>query len=278
MIKSSDSQSVGVKSIRPETSEHVFGIAHRGNRVRGGMSDVATSTLVETGTLAYREGMITELRPAPAWRKPIADFCAYLESRRLSPKTIYQRSYHLRVLGNAYRNRDPFTLTQDDLEAFSRILGSHLGRNTHRSYMASYRGFYRRAVQRGLIDRNPMEYIENIKPKATHPRPAAWDDINDAIDKAEPRVRLMIQIGATCGLRASEIAAVRTEHLYFDNRNGYMLRVPKGKGDKERHVPVLDIVAGRIQDAEPGPLFPSRKRGVHGASIKGPRVATSPRS
>lgn len=234
------------------------------------------ATLVESATLGYKEGMTTETRPAPKWRMPISEYTRHLAAKRRSPGTIYLRSYHMRVVSNSFRQRDPFELTAADLERFLQNLGDGHSRNTQRSYLTSLRNFYRWARSADRIDRDPTEYLDSIKPHRGVPRPALWDTIKTSIETAEPRVRLMIQLGATAGLRASEIARVNRADLYRGEEGGWVLAVPRGKGEKPRAVPLLPLVAARIIDTlnESGEewLFPSNKRGSFGAPIQGKRV------
>lgn len=232
--------------------------------------------LVDSSPLGYKEGMITETRPAPHWRMPIADYTQHLRAKRRSEGTIKLRSYHLRVISQSFRSRDPYTLTPPDLERFLANLGDGRARNTQRSYLTSARNFYQWARKSGHMMTDPTEYIDSISPVIGTPRPASWDDITNAINKAEPRVRLMIQIATTAGLRAFEIAAINRNDLHRDRRGEYVLTVPRGKGEKPREIPLLPIIGSKIEDAlEASPsnwLFPSTKYGSFGEPIKGKRV------
>lgn len=225
------------------------------NRSTRGLSE---TTLVENPTLGYREGMRHEVRPSAAWRMPISEYVRYLQAIRRSEGTVKLRSYHLRVLSNAFRNRSPYSLVEADMIEFLAILGRHTSANTARSYQMSYRGFYRHALQHGLIQTNPLEYVDAIVGKKGKPRPADVGSVTAAIGNASPRVRLMLQLAITAGLRREEIARVHTRDVRR-SANGWVLVVPSGKGDKTRNVPLSDLLAGRIQDLPEGWAFPSSK-------------------
>jgi len=57
---------------------------------------------------------------------------------------------------------------------------------------------------------------------------------------------IALALGARCGLRSHEILNVAPEHLVSDDRLGYVLRVPEGKGDQYREVPCPAEVARAI--------------------------------
>ena len=69
----------------------------------------------------------------------------------------------------------------------------------------------------------------------------------------------MLRLGAEAGLRLSEIAAVHSRDV-LEGDAGPSLIV-RGKGDKQRIVPISEDLAKRIT-AAPGWLFPGRWRGT----------------
>jgi site-specific recombinase XerC len=79
----------------------------------------------------------------------------------------------------------------------------------------------------------------------------------------KPRDRLLALTGLLCGLRVSELHGLDVEDI---NRESATLMVRRGKGDKDRSVPIPDrlltelaqFLAGRTN----GPVFLSRKWGA----------------
>ena len=65
----------------------------------------------------------------------------------------------------------------------------------------------------------------------------------------------MIRLGAECGLRRGEIARVHSDDVVADSAGRSL--IVRGKGDKQRIVPLPDDLAGIIMDAR-GYLFPGR--------------------
>ena len=75
------------------------------------------------------------------------------------------------------------------------------------------------------------------------------------MEMATTSERLMIRLGAECGLRRGEIARVHSDDVVADNAGRSL--IVRGKGDKQRIVPLPDDLAGIIMDAR-GYLFPGR--------------------
>lgn len=64
------------------------------------------------------------------------------------------------------------------------------------------------------------------------------------MEQATPSEKLMVRLGAECGLRRGEIARVHSDDVVADSA-GHSLIV-RGKGDKQRIVPLPD---GRLREA-----------------------------
>lgn len=236
-------------------------VAEIAKRRRVAASQDENTSIVDSSSLGYREGMTTEVRIAPKWGNAVSGYLRYLRAIDRSENTIYLRSYQLRVFSQALRSHDPWDVQSEDVERFLSNLGTSAG--TKRSMLAAIRGFYRYGLRRKFIEDDPTLFIEAIRPPAGKPRPAQEADVRRALDLAEPRVKMMIILGAFVGLRRSEIARVHTTDLR-DTLDGPALRI-LGKGRKERIVPLPGLVASMIEEAEPGWLFPSWHRGQVGS-------------
>jgi integrase/recombinase XerC len=99
------------------------------------------------------------------------------------------------------------------------------------------------------------------------------DDLRRAVSLARPKMRLMILLGAFCGLRCQEIAGLFWSDLQATGGEATLL-IREGKGGKERVVPVPGVVLeamvafGRRRS---GPLF----YGVDAAQISANSVSRS---
>ncbi len=118
--------------------------------------------------------------------------------------------------------------------------------STLTTYATALRSFFAWCVETEKIDRNPMARVK--RPKAPVRVPKAMDaaqcqrliDVASASRSVE-RDRLMLFLGMTMGLRLSEITSVRVADFEPSVEAPTHLRVI-GKGDKERLVPVPQVV------------------------------------
>ena len=109
--------------------------------------------------------------------------------------------------------------------------------------------------QRGRSERVPTH--RQASRTASPAMPGPWS-ILTALRKATDSERLMLRLGAECGLRRFEIAKVHSRDVMRD-LVGWSL-VVVGKGDKQRIVPIGDDLALLIRSAN-GYLFPGRWSG-----------------
>lgn len=64
----------------------------------------------------------------------------------------------------------------------------------------------------------------------------------------DARRRIGLALMARCGCRCQEAVDVRPRDVFFDQETGrQFLRIPEGKGSKERETPIPDELAGRIE-------------------------------
>lgn len=110
----------------------------------------------------------------------------------------------------------------------------------------------------GRADSDPSEFLPTVKRPEPHPRPCPDVVILAALSKATEGERLMLRLGAECGLRRFEIAKVHSRDVMRD-LVGWSLAVV-GKGDKQRIVPIGDDLALLIRSAH-GYCFPGRWSG-----------------
>lgn len=155
----------------------------------------------------------------------IGEYERALHRRRQSPQTIRLRAFYINKLERACG--DLRTLTIDELEWW---IEQHpdWSENTQQAAIASLRSFYKWAHQTGQIDANPAAELLRIRVHRTPSKIATDDAIRAGLARATVPDQAMILLGAECGFRVSEIAA-----LHRDNRDGRWLTVI-GKGNVQR--------------------------------------------
>lgn len=189
------------------------------------------------------------------WKELIDGWSDWMRASGKPASTIYLRTYHVRRFARTYPN--PFVLEVTDLASW---MGAHdWSAETLRSYRASLRAFYVWAIAAGYTDTSPAAALPQVTPKRGMPRPTPTEIYEAAVKVADPRLRLMLRLGANAGLRRAEIAGVHTRDV-FEDLDGWSLRV-HGKGNRVRMVPLTPWLALQLRGAPEGWVFPSPKGG-----------------
>lgn len=190
--------------------------------------------------------------PVP-WRKSIEGWTDTLKAAGLSAQTIKSRRYKMVHLAALLMPSGPEDVTTEQIvQAFARQQWKPETRKAYRNTISS---FFRWLHKSGRRADDPSLDVPRVKKPHAHPRPCPDRYIAAAMEKATPSEKLMIRLGAECGLRRGEIARVHSDDVVADSAGRSL--IVRGKGDKQRIVPLPDDLAGIIMDAR-GYLFPGR--------------------
>lgn len=188
----------------------------------------------------------------------IIEYGTALRARGLSPRTQELYRHYLNHAGDRIGG-DPWQVGVPQLEGL--IGAPDWGQSARKSLRTALAGFYRWGLAGGHVEANPIDSIPVPKVPQGRPRPTPEVLIVEALAHADPRERLMIELGALAGLRAGEIAQVHRDDLL----DGDVLMV-HGKGGKTRRVPLMNaplIQTIRNVECAEGWLFPNVQRGGH---------------
>lgn len=190
--------------------------------------------------------------PVP-WRNSIEGWTDTLRAAGLSAQTIKSRRYKMVHLAALLMPSGPKDVTTEQIvQAFARQQWKPETRKAYRNTISS---FFRWLHKSGRRSDDPSLDVPRVKKPHAHPRPCPDRYIAAAMEKATSSEKLMIRLGAECGLRRGEIARVHSDDVVADNAGRSL--IVRGKGDKQRIVPLPDDLAGIIMDAR-GYLFPGR--------------------
>lgn len=190
--------------------------------------------------------------PVP-WRRSIEGWTDTLRAAGLSAQTIKSRRYKMVHLAALLMPSGPEDVTTEQIvQAFARQQWKPETRKAYRNTISS---FFRWLHKSGRRSDDPSLDVPRVKKPHAHPRPCPDRYIAAAMEKAAAAEKLMIRFGAECGLRRGEIARVHSDDVVADSA-GHSLIV-RGKGDKQRIVPLPDDLAAIVMDAN-GYLFPGR--------------------
>lgn len=190
--------------------------------------------------------------PVP-WRRSIEGWIDTLKAAGLSAQTIKSRRYKMVHLAALLMPSGPEDVTTEQIvQVFARQQWKPETRKAYRNTISS---FFRWLHKSGRRSDDPSLDVPRVKKPHAHPRPCPDRYIAAAMEMATTSERLMIRLGAECGLRRGEIARVHSDDVVADNAGRSL--IVRGKGDKQRIVPLPDDLAGIIMDAR-GYLFPGR--------------------
>lgn len=192
----------------------------------------------------------------------LSEYQAALFRRRFSPATVRLRTFWIVKFSAAY---DPTRATLEDMEEFIDS-NPRWSDNTRQSIVASLRSYFSWAHRAGLVDRNHALDLQRVRVRRRHARLAADAVILAALETADHPQAAMIRLGAECGLRVSEIAA-----LHKSSRDGEWLYII-GKGGQERLVHMRDELIAALDMIEAttmrrGFYFPGRHGSLHPTTI-----------
>lgn len=145
---------------------------------------------------------------------------------------------------------DPTKATVDDLRTFMGDLHD-LGimpRSCAR-ILSGIKNFYRYLRLEGIMETDPTELLESPSVGSRLPSVLSLEEIDALIAAMEDtptgrRNRAIVETMYGCGLRVSELCALQISHIDF--RNAVILI--RGKGSKERLVPVNEVALTRIKN------------------------------
>lgn len=205
--------------------------------------------------------------PVP-WRRSIEGWTDTLKAAGLSAQTIKSRRYKMVHLATLLMPSGPKDVTTEQIvQVFARQQWKPETRKAYRNTISS---FFRWLHKSGRRSDDPSLDVPRVKKPHAHPRPCPDRYIAAAMEMATTSERLMIRLGAECGLRRGEIARVHSDDVVADSAGRSL--IVRGKGDKQRIVPLPDDLAGIIMDAH-GYLFPGRFGGHVEESYVGDHIS-----
>lgn len=181
-------------------------------------------------------------------------FLRYLKLQRaVSPNTLDAYERDVDKLLDFLAANDIYVLESrlEDLQNFA--AGLHdigIGPRSQCRILSGIRAFYRFLVVDGYLEQDPTELLESPVIGQHLPEfltPGEVDQLEDSIDLSKPeghRNRAIIEVLFSCGLRVSELVALKWSQLFREER---YLRIV-GKGSKERLVPISDRALHEIDN------------------------------
>lgn len=188
------------------------------------------------------------------WEELTAKYRNYVKfEKRLAANTVESYMRDLQEFGHfVLRLWDvpPRKVEREMIERYmARLFDQGRSKTSQARALSSIRGFFNYLLVSDIIESSPAEFIR--APKSGRKLPdvlsvAEIDRMIASVDVSTPKGRrdsAMLEVLYSCGLRVSELVALRLSDLFFGE--GYIRVV--GKGNKQRLVPISSTARDRIQ-------------------------------
>jgi integrase/recombinase XerD len=188
------------------------------------------------------------------WSAQIKNYQSYLRIERgLSKNTIDNYSFDIERLclflemnGIAV---SPINIKEETIQQFIYSVSKEVNPRSQARIISGLKSFFNYLIFEDYRVDNPMELIETPKTGRKLPDTLSVEEIDaliDAIDLSSnegERNRAMLETLYGCGLRVSELVALKISDLFFEE--GF-LKIT-GKGNKQRFVPIGNLTQKYIQ-------------------------------
>jgi integrase len=180
----------------------------------------------------------------PSWGDAIQEWIKWLVAGGVSPETIRMRRGIVRSVARQLGALRPDDVTTDQLIA---LCARQKWSNDHRRGLrAGLIAFYDWCLTNGAATTNPARELPSVPESKPKPRPATDRIWRELLAAADPREQLMARLAGEAGLRRGEVARVHRDDL-IEDLIGWALIV-KGKGAKQRIVPLTDCLADAVRE------------------------------
>ena len=187
------------------------------------------------------------------WNNALKDFALYLKIERgMSIHTVNNYTFDVQKLVLYLEVNEmslsPLQITTEDVQGFIYEMAKELNPRTQSRLISGLRSFYDYLIFEDYMQTNPLELIEAPKIGRKLPDTLSVSEINlvvntiDLSDSNAIRNRAIIETLYSCGLRVSELTALKISDLFFDE--GF-IKVT-GKGNKQRFVPIGKLTQKHI--------------------------------
>lgn len=189
------------------------------------------------------------------WQSYIQGFRAHLLLERgLSENTIIAYVGDIGKLADFCsqpgRSKSPSDVQTQDLMDFLQVLSNlGLGRRSQARLLSAWKTFFKYLAMENLISQNPTELLEGPKILRAIPATLTVGEVRRilaAVDVSTPhglRNRAILETLYACGIRVSELCALRLQHIHAEL--GFIKVL--GKGNKERLVPIGEEALRQIE-------------------------------
>ena len=183
-----------------------------------------------------------------SWITFIKNYQSYLKIERgLSKNTVDNYSFDIeRLCLFLQENKievSPLKISEETLQQFIYFISSQVNARSQARIISGLKSFFSYLIFEDYRSDNPLELIESPKIGRKLPDTLSIDEIDNLISAIDlstnegERNRAMLEMLYGCGLRVSELVALKISDLFFEE--GFIKIT--GKGNKQRFVPIGEL-------------------------------------
>ncbi|NOR27445.1 MAG: site-specific tyrosine recombinase XerD [Lutibacter sp.] len=188
------------------------------------------------------------------WLKLLQDYQFYLKIEKgLAKNSIDSYTRDVKKLISYLEENEisisPITISEEIIQQFIYAISKQLNARSQARLISGIRNFFDYLIFEDYRKENPTDLIETPKIGRKLPDTLAIEEIDlliNTLDLSKPqgeRNRTILETLYSCGLRVSELIALKLSDLFFDE--GF-IKVT-GKGNKQRFVPINQQTQKYIQ-------------------------------
>ncbi|WP_281637511.1 site-specific tyrosine recombinase XerD [Flavobacterium marginilacus] len=188
------------------------------------------------------------------WKSYLKSYQSYLKIERgLSKNTIDNYSFDIErlclFLNQNSISVSPITIKEETLQQFIYAVSKEVNPRSQARIISGLKSFFSYLIFEDYREDNPLELIESPKTGRKLPDTLVVEEIDaliSAIDLSSnegERNRALLETLYGCGLRVSELVALKISDLFFEE--GFIKIT--GKGNKQRFVPIGDLTQKYIE-------------------------------
>lgn len=188
------------------------------------------------------------------WNTYIKSYQSYLRIERgLSKNTIENYSFDIERLCLFLEKNgiaiSPINIDDETIQQFIYDVSKQVNPRSQARIISGLKSFFSYLIFEDFRDNNPLELIETPKTGRKLPDTLSVDEIDNLISAIDlttnegERNRAMLETLYSCGLRVSELTALKISDLFFEE--GFIKIT--GKGNKQRFVPIGNLTQKYIQ-------------------------------
>jgi len=165
-----------------------------------------------------------------------------LKLRGFSKRTVDTYLFHNKQFLE-FIKKEPGEISQDDVKAYMANLMSDKNQKPSSVSLAlsSLKFMYRK-----LLKKNIFDDIDTPKLEKKIPTVLTRDEVKRLLENVENKKhKLLIELMYSSGLRVSECVSIKVDDLDLQDKTG---TIRAGKGKKDRHIILSDIVVGHLSD------------------------------